>query len=312
MKLKGGWNRDTVKRILTNQVYLGDVVSGKLRKVNYKSKKILLMPKNEWIVVKNQHEPLIDEKTFNLVQQLIKSRTRVKKRKHEWLLCGMLFCEECGKQLSIYNPNGDETFYTKCNTYSVNTYLHLCTPHNNQLNNLTQAILNNIKETCRIFLEQEKTNYNQLSRKCYENYQNNKNTSKKEISAMERKIVILDKKIDNLYDDKIAGKLRETDFERIYNNTIDEKETTQNIIKMLKETINNSKKIIDYNQIVNDFISMKNITRPILVQLIDKITISKDKEIKIYYRFNVLNEIASKRETEIIPITKQNKNLKIN
>lgn len=171
MKLKDGWNRNTIKRILTNQVYLGDVVSGKLRKVNYKSKKIIIMPKSEWIIVKKQHEPLVDEKTFDLVQQLIKSRTRVKKRKHDWLLCGMLFCEECGKQLSIYNPNGDETFYTKCNTYSVNTHLHLCTPHNNQLNNLTEAILNNIKETCKIFLQQEKNNYNQLSRKCYEKYQ---------------------------------------------------------------------------------------------------------------------------------------------
>lgn len=290
---------------------MGDVVSGKLRKVNYKSKKIIIMPKSEWIIVKKQHEPLVDEKTFDLVQQLIKSRTRVKKRKHDWLLCGMLFCEECGKQLSIYNPNGDETFYTKCNTYSVNTHLHLCTPHNNQLNNLTEAILNNIKETCKIFLQQEKNNYNQLSRKCYEKYQNNKNTSEKEISALERKINVLEKKIDSLYADKFSGKLREADFDRIYNNTIDEEQSTQNRIKILKETINNSNEIIDYDKIVNDFVNMEKITRPILVQLIDKITVSQNKEIKIYYKFNVLSEIAKERKVELVPITKRKNKLKI-
>lgn len=310
-EIKRGWNRNSIKRILTNQVYLGYVVSGKIKKVNYKSKKILLMPENDWIVVKNQHEPLIDEDTFDLVQQLIKSRTRVKKRKHDWLLCGLLFCEECGKQLSICNPNGNEVFYTKCNTYSVNTYLHLCTPHNNQLENLTQAILNNIRETCKIFLEQEKENYNQISRDCYKKYESNKNTSEKEISALTRKIRVLEKKIDNLYDDKVNGKIKVSDFDRIYGDTVNEKMLAQDRIDFIKKTLTNDKKMIDYDKIVSDFVNMKNITRPILVQLVEKITIDKNKNVKIYYKFNTLNEISNKRKVEKIPVKNRKTELKI-
>lgn len=311
-EIKRGWNRNAIKRILTNQVYLGNVINGKLRKINYKSKKILNMPMDEWIIVKNQHEPLVDKETFDIVQQLIRSRTRTRKQRHEWILSGMLTCEECGKKLSIYNPNGKDVFYTKCNTYSSNTALHLCTPHNNKVTLITEAILDNIKNTCKVFLKNEKEKYSKLSKEAYKKYESNTDITKKEIAVLERKLSILNKKIDALYEDKINEKIRSEDFERIYNRTNTEKETIMNRIQNLQESLQNGKENIDFTKIVNDFINMKNITRTILVQLIDKITVDKEKNIKIYYKFNVLNDISDKKETEIIKIKNSKNTLKIN
>ena len=46
---------------------------------------------------------------------------------------------------------------------------------------------------------------------------------------------------------------------------------------------------IDINKLVSDFVNMKEITRTMLVSLVDKIEISENKEITIYYKFNILN-----------------------
>lgn len=74
--IKRGWNKNTVNRILQNITYLGWVSNGNTRKVNYKSKKILVMPKEDRIIIKNMHAPIIDEETFEKVQELIKIRRR--------------------------------------------------------------------------------------------------------------------------------------------------------------------------------------------------------------------------------------------
>ena len=121
--IKRGWNRNTVKRILQNVTYLGWVSNGNIKKVNYKSKKIMIMPKEDRIIVKGMHTPIIDEETFNIVQDMIKSRTSVRTKTYDWLLKGIITCKECGKKLSVVpqkHPN-KTTFYLRCNTYACNT-----------------------------------------------------------------------------------------------------------------------------------------------------------------------------------------------
>lgn len=46
---------------------------------------------------------------------------------------------------------------------------------------------------------------------------------------------------------------------------------------------------VDINKLVKDFVNMKEITRTMLISLVDKIEISENKEITIYYKFNILN-----------------------
>ena len=57
--IKRGWNRNTVKRILQNVTYLGWVSNGNTKKVNYKSKKTMIMPKEDRIIKKGMHTPCL-------------------------------------------------------------------------------------------------------------------------------------------------------------------------------------------------------------------------------------------------------------
>lgn len=67
-KFPTDWVAKNVKMILENQVYLGHMVSHKTQIKSFKNKKPVAVLKEEWIIVRNTHEAIIDEETFELVQ----------------------------------------------------------------------------------------------------------------------------------------------------------------------------------------------------------------------------------------------------
>ena len=73
------WASGTVRKILRNPVYLGHMVQGKERKVSFKEKKVLEIPKNKWIVVENTHESIINEKVFAEVEKRMTSCRNLQK-----------------------------------------------------------------------------------------------------------------------------------------------------------------------------------------------------------------------------------------
>ena len=61
----------------------------------------MTMPKEDRIIVEEMHQAIVDKETFDIVQDLIKSRTSVRTKTYDWLLKGLITCKECGKKLSV-------------------------------------------------------------------------------------------------------------------------------------------------------------------------------------------------------------------
>ena len=94
------WSSSAVKRILTNEVYVGHLLQGKTEKINYKIKKNVEKPKEEWIRVENTHEPIISTSDFEIVQNLLRADGRISPEKGEVSpFMGLLFCGDCGEQM---------------------------------------------------------------------------------------------------------------------------------------------------------------------------------------------------------------------
>ena len=296
--IKRGWNRNTVKRILQNVTYLGWVSNGNTKKINYKSKKTMIMPKEDRIIVKNMHTPIIDEETFNIVQDMIKSRTGVRTKSYDWLLKGLVCCKECGKKLSLVpqKPPNKTTFYLRCNTYASNTQLGLCTPHSNNLEKVTDFVIEQIKSRCKEFLDEEK--YRNLANTSKDKIIKDRFNVKNEILILEKKIKDINKRIDKLYEDKYNGLFEDEDFSRLYLKQIESRKQAEERIKQLKELEEKEDSSVDIDKLVKDFINMKEITRTMLVSLVDKIEIAENKEITIYYKFNILNMRKLKNRLE--------------
>lgn len=93
------WPDKTLYDILSRKEYLGHTITGKTRKVSFKSKKTIKIPEEERNFFPNTHEPLIDEETFELAQKRIATRTRPTKDNEIDLFSGLLFCGDCGYKL---------------------------------------------------------------------------------------------------------------------------------------------------------------------------------------------------------------------
>ena len=94
------WKAVTVRKILTDMVYCGHMENGKYKVENYKTKRRVRVPNSEHIIVKNTHEAIISEETFETVQTVLNVRHYPAHHEHENLFKSILFCE-CGKRMAI-------------------------------------------------------------------------------------------------------------------------------------------------------------------------------------------------------------------
>lgn len=99
------WNAETVLSILKNKTYIGNMTFHKEECINHKTKKTIRIKPKDYKVVKNTHEPIIDEETFNKVQILISSRYNTHiKQDIDNIFKSLVYCSECGDRLAfVYN-----------------------------------------------------------------------------------------------------------------------------------------------------------------------------------------------------------------
>ena len=94
------WTSATITKMLRNVVYLGHIAQGKTTKISFKSHLTLSNPRDEWIVVENTHEALVDQETFDLVRRRTMARTCEKKGTFYNLFSGIAKCADCGRNMS--------------------------------------------------------------------------------------------------------------------------------------------------------------------------------------------------------------------
>lgn len=105
------WRMETIKGILRNEVYLGHMVQGRKRESLFQGQNQVPVPKEQWIIVKDTHEPIIDQQTFDAVQRLnckkaeeyMAKQERFSQVKNtENILKGLVYCGNCGTNLVRY------------------------------------------------------------------------------------------------------------------------------------------------------------------------------------------------------------------
>ena len=140
----GYWSSTTIRTILTNELYTGDLVQNRRSRINYKIRKLKKNDKSEWIIIPNTHESIISKEDFFIVQRLLKEKNMIKSNnKNELLLSGMIKCFECGKRIVFQKSNNN--IYTICNTYKKYSKYNLCTTHSNNYNDLEKRVIMKLK-----------------------------------------------------------------------------------------------------------------------------------------------------------------------
>ena len=280
---KGIWFDTTVRSILQNQIYVGDTVQGKTKKINYKLKKTVKNKPRDYIIVENTHEAIIDRDTFNYVQTLLPKNVKRPEKKRFYLLDWLLYCGDCKHRITIRYQNKTGRSYTTCDYYRTYSKYHVCTTHTNNYEVLENVILEQISDVCKKYLDKNKVkdSIGNIS------FEDNTLKIKKQIESLELANSKLIQNLDKTYMDMLKGIIDEEQYIRVSENLKKEIENNKSKIDNLKnEQINENK--IDNKKIekyIDEFLSLEKPTRELIINLVEKIYIYQDKTIDIIFTF---------------------------
>lgn len=285
------WNANAIKRILTNELYIGNLVQGKRTTINYKNHKIKRKNPQEWIKIENTHDPIIDKETFIKVQRLIKERTKPNHKTNLiHIFSGKVFCLECNHYMRKKNSTKHE--YLICSN-NQNGYNDCSNKTSIRYDLLEKIILNEINKLIKKYYDIKILNNINLN--------NNKNNTNNILSSLIQKQEKITKEINkkdnylkSLYEDKVNNLITKEQFIKLidsYNNDIT---TLQNQLIIIKKEISRYQDKINSkndNTIFNKYNSIDKLNKVIIDEFIKKIyigkinTLNNTRDIKIIWNF---------------------------
>jgi len=278
----GHWQTRTIDEILKSEMYIGNMCQNRRQRVAVNVKKLVRTPKDEWIIVKNTHEPIIDKDTFDIVQNIYSKNSHMTRNTSNYLFKGFIYCKECGHTIGINTTRGKG--HLVCNYYRKYSKENACTPHRMKYDDLEKAILKEIKSYFKKC----------TSKKMIDNLKKNDKTEKlirtleNEINTLEMEIEKLQAKDEETYDDRLNGMISLKTYASARNRILERQELNKNKIeenKLRIEQLKGNGLNKDFEKIAKDYLSLKKPNRKILSNIIDRIVIDENLNIEIYYKF---------------------------
>lgn len=284
LKNDGLWCETTVRNILLNQMYIGNMVQGKQKVISYKVHDRVRTDEQDWYIVENTHEAIIDRATFDKAQLLHQRDTRVApNQKNVYLFSGFVYCADCKKAMT--RKVAKNYVYYCCATYSRKSKT-ACTKHAIRVEILEKAVLLAIQK--QIALVGNLTEIiDEISNAPVIHAESKRIDSLLASKQKEReKLTVVS---DNLYMDWRTGEIDKAEYQRI-------KAKLQAQIAQMQEVIANLQKekevfthgINSDQPYLTTFLKYKNIEhleRGILVELVHAIYVHKNGEITIEFTF---------------------------
>ncbi|MDR2888648.1 MAG: recombinase family protein [Lachnospiraceae bacterium] len=281
-KSDGLWSGSIVLGVLTNEVYIGNMVQGRSRIISYKVHTQRRVPQDEWYIVPNTHDAIIDKETFDKAQLLHSRDTRTAPNKRTvYLFSGFLRCADCKR--SLRRRMCKDYVYYHCRTKVDKGY---CTDHAIREDKLIQAVLSAIQvqiatvESLTDILDE--INQNPAVKTSSTRLNSLLATREEELHKMLTAI-------DSLYLDWKSGEISKDDYHRMKGNFDEKCNRLKEAIEAIKGEINNMSNGVNADDAyLTAFTKHKNITsldRGIVTQLIDTIYLHEDGKLTIKFAF---------------------------
>ncbi|MDE7244809.1 MAG: recombinase family protein, partial [Oscillospiraceae bacterium] len=299
------WCDATVKSIIRNEVYIGNMVQGKFETLSYKSRKIRAKPEDEWIRVEGTHEPIISRDVWDTVVNLDQKRVRKSPaiKTGGSIFTGLLYCADCGFKMSYHTErrkysDGHTKVYKSflCGNYNRSGKT-ACTIHGINEDALTAVVLQDIREKAQyaeydrerlveqIIYMKEKEKHSRLA--SYE----------QELKAAAARITELEKLMQNLYEDKCTGVVPPTVFQTLMQKYEMERAQKAAVLPELEQKLRTQlearQEADRWTDIIRRYTEITELDETILFALVDRIEIGETKrigklrvcDVKVSYRY---------------------------
>ena len=285
------WSTQSVVRILSNMEYLGHTVNFKTYKKSYKSRRKLEAPKEDWVIFENTQEAIIDQETFDTVQRIRQGKRRIADMGEPNMLSGMLYCADCGRKMYLCRcTTMKQAEYFNCSGYRKKKKA-VCTSHQITAHSVKTMIQDDIRYTIRFAKDNKEAFLELLKRRSDAKTKRELNQSLKEVAEMEARMKELDKIIQSLYEDKVAGKLSEERYLKMSDNYETEQAELKEKVEKLKVSIDHAKSKMDdiskFISLVDKYSDFEELTPEILRAFIDKVLIYEKQKVDGHYKHTI-------------------------
>ncbi len=273
------WSANSIKTILTNELYVGHLIQGKRTTVSYKNHKIKKKNEKDWVRKENTHEGIIDSETFNKVQIAMKERTKPMKSTgvvHNF--SGKVFCLECKRYMRKKNSKLHEYLVCSNNRDGYDDCINKSSIRYDVLENI---VLETINKKIQMYYDEVSLSKIETKNKKSRFADKIKSLENQKLEAI-KKVSEIRKYLKSLYEDKVNGIITAEQFkelvsdynsnESIYNGQIKSIDNEIEFYKKKEIATNDNKKIF------SKYKTLESLNRVIIDEFIDKIYIGKLNE----------------------------------
>ena len=299
-KVSSTWASATIMQLLRNEVYIGNMVQGKRAVTSFKTGERHFTDPSEWIIVEGTHEPLIDSEIWQAVQKrtTIVKINRICHTGEISLFAGLLKCANCGSALvfNTKNQRGKTYMGYKCSRY-IQHGKGVCSIHSVQFELLTDTLLQDIQYNAKLAVSDHDKLIKQLINLENEGQEEKRLIIERKMREANNRIKTVDDLSKKLFEDRYAGNVPDNIFKKL----MSDYESEQNILQEniadwkseLSKIVSAKDNVSKWVDNISKYTEITSITRNILLELIDSITVSErqvvngspQQEIIINYKF---------------------------
>ena len=272
------WNSSTITKILSLQEYCGDILNFKTYSKSYKNKKRLENDRENWVIFKDVHEPIIERAVFEQVQQ---KRGKIRKRRtnegERNMFSGLLVCADCGSNLHFhFNQGNPEIKYFNCSNYKGNR--GTCTStHYVRVDFLEEVVLGEIRRLTKFASLYEDEFMKAVIGHSQQAEETDRKLKEKELKALLARDEELDGLSERIYEDNVSGKLSDDRFAKMSRRYEDEqKELAEKIKKLRSEIEKQSSRSMTTDMfitLVRKYTRARKLTPRMLNELVEQIEV---------------------------------------
>lgn len=314
-----GWSNTTIAHILNNQEYTGCAINFKSTFVSYKVHERIRNPKEKWQIIPNAQEAIIDEETFQRVQEIRSHRKRHTATGRRSILTPKMFCGDCGSKLYFHAGKHikDGSEYFRCSQYKTNR--NLCsTNHYVRESVIREIVTDTIRRVASYVSNYEPVFLYLYAKKYSEESRQQTRSTVIRVEKAKKRLVELDKLIMKVYEDHVLGSLSEERYsmmaESYENEQIALRKQLENDEAALIKAEQSSSDLKSFLKAIRKFTDIDEIDERIVNTLISKIEVFERVKVDgklhlpIKIHFTAVGVIDIPTEKEILRVMEEIRN----
>ena len=253
------------------------------------------MPRKNWVIFENTHPAIIDQDTYDIVQRLIQTKRRPTDMGEMNIFSGLVYCSDCGQRMYLCRcATTKQKEYFNCSTYRKKKK-KLCTSHQITVEAIEHIVLNDLKRVFECIKTNEQEFLNAIRFNVSKESRKTILLKTQELEEAEKRIKMLDRIIQNLYEDKVNGNLTAERFAKM-TQIYEEEQTSltekasalRQELMTIKEELDNVNRFMrtirkygDINELTPDLV--RNFIEKVVVHQAEKTDGKRKQVVEIFY-----------------------------